>query len=313
MAITCLSYLSAPWFSGDQREETVEKYIKGGQFSFQDYALQKWGHHLEVFICAGPDLLTGVPGATNYQVKLSRALAKFVEVYGEDLSLPEDEKQVTDARGKCQAFCDCQYYNHLVLVWTHLYGHHKSDPKQRNKVIIKSLDKALKSNRERLEALVTDQDGAAELVEELRRLYGDYMFKCDRLTCDFFYEGFEDKASQEAHLKRHDRPFRCPVEGCAETVFGFSTNKDKEKHISTYHPDETSTSGFISTPCELLEDANFRCEVCSRNFTRKANRDAHVRSHYGERPFECPSCDRAFTRSNDLRRHERHRHVRRRG
>ena len=94
--------------------------------------------------------------------------------------------------------------------------------------------------------------------------------------------------------------------------FGFSTNKDREKHVKMYHPDEAAASGFVQLPRELVEDARFSCQDCGKTFTRKANRDAHVRSHYGERPYECPSCERAFTRVNDLRRHERNKHVRRR-
>lgn len=310
----CLSYLAAPWFRKTLEDGVREKYIKTGHFSFQDYALSKWDHHLKAFIHTDPDLLTRPVEGPSYLDKVSRALVNFVQAYRDDMNLPADQGQVATAEEQCRAFRDCACYDGLVRVWTHLYGHQHTELKQRNKVSIASLGEALKKNRGKLEELVAGQEG--DVPAELPDFYGDSIFKCDRLLCDYFHVGFGDAEAREAHLNRHERPYPCTVEGCSVVVFGFSTNKDRDKHMRLYHPDEASASasGFIQLmPRELVGEAKFPCPDCSKSFTRRANRDAHVRSHYGDRPFECPSCDRAFTRKNDLTRHEKTKHIRRRG
>ena len=212
---------------------------------------------------------------------------------------------------ECSEFRGHDFYPDLIVIWKHIHVRQGCDSKQRNKVGIATLETALKENRKKLEELALSETSEAANVLEER--YGSHVFKCDRLLCDWFYEGFSNADARDNHLRRHDRPFKCPVQDCSVVRFGFSTNKDREKHVKMYHPDEAAAAGFVQLPREYIEDARFSCPDCGKFFTRKANRDAHVRSHYGERPFECPSCERAFTRVNDLRRHERNKHVRRRG
>ncbi|KAI0538257.1 hypothetical protein GGR58DRAFT_312250 [Xylaria digitata] len=295
---TCLRYLSSPCFQKDLMETERELYTKRGHYSFQDYALAKWGHHLDAVIKAGPDLL-----GDNIDY-LSLALNQFSLAYHNELVVPEDaEERITRAREECREFAIYEFYEQLVTIWAHFSHHQMTHFKERNKLSLPSLAKSLEKTRAVLEKL-----GA----QALNDLYGDFVFKCDRLTCDFFYEGFETKEGRDSHTKRHDRPYHCPVSGCSVVAFGFSTNKDREKHIRMYHPDETTASTFIQLPRELVEDAKFPCPDCKQTFTRKANRDAHVRSHYGERPYVCDVCpNKAFTRSNDLRRHTRNIHSRR--
>ncbi|KAI8635201.1 hypothetical protein F5Y19DRAFT_469075 [Xylariaceae sp. FL1651] len=310
--ITCLSYLASPFFQRDLGEDERRDYAREGYYSFQDYALAKWAHHLEAFIQSGSALLRDPLQGASYQLKISQAVRRFVGVYQEDLIVPNDaEGQTPQARrceDLCEAFSSYDFYQDLVDLCTHTSRHQSF--KEKNKVGIKTLESALKDNRTLLEAFSDGQDLGGSSLQALQELYGEYMFKCDRLTCDYFYEGFENKEAREAHLRRHDRPYRCPVAECSVVTFGFSTNKDKEKHIRTYHPSESSQATFIQLPREFVEDAKFPCSECGQTFTRKANRDAHIRSHFGQRPYACTTCDRAFTRANDLRRHDKQRHVR---
>lgn len=308
----CLSYLASPWFDQGLGNDERDEHAKDGYYSFQDYALSKWGYHLEAFIRTGPDLLREPPEDSDHYNRVSRTLSNFAGAYHDDLVPPEEHERIVAAKEQCEAFQSSGFYADLLRIWTHLHGDQDNYPKQRKKVSIEKLDAALRLNRKTLETLATDPNISAEVSRNLTSLYGNYMFKCDRPMCDFFYEGFEDAETRDAHLKRHERPYRCPVVACTLAVFGFSTNKDREKHIRVYHPDDDAASGFRPPPRELVEDAKFRCNDCGKNFTRKANRDAHVRSHYGQRPFECSTCDKAFTRVNDLRRHEKKRHTRQR-
>jgi hypothetical protein len=228
--------------------------------------------------------------------------------YRRDLAVPNDDMEsIPRAREECKAFASCDFYDNLVNIWAHFSNHQKGLLKEVNKVSLPKLETAWQKIRATLEAFSTGQERGLE------DLYGDRIFKCDRLTCDYFYEGFETKDGRDAHLQRHDRPYLCPMPDCSVVAFGFSTNKDREKHIKIYHPDDSSAPTFIQLPREFSEDPKFPCPLCSQNFTRKANRDAHVRSHYGDRPFVCSVCpNKAFVRKNDLRRHDKDIHTRRR-
>lgn len=45
----------------------------------------------------------------------------------------------------------------------------------------------------------------------------------------------------------------------------------------------------------------YKCDVCDREFTQKANLVAHDKTHTGERPFECFECDKKFTTNDHLK------------
>ncbi|KAI0466404.1 hypothetical protein F4859DRAFT_507364 [Xylaria cf. heliscus] len=307
-ATTCLRYLSSQCFQTDLSKGQRERFSKEGYYSFQDYALAKWGYHIDAVIKAGPTL------SEHCLSNLSQALTQFELVYHKELTIPADAEEITSrARDKCEAFASYPFYETLVTIWAHLSRHQTALPKELNQVSLPSLKKAMEQSRAMLEDL-SSQKGPKDLFQKrLKELYGECLFKCDRLTCDFFYEGFDTQQARDHHLKKHERPYPCTVLGCSLVPFGFSTNKDRDKHIKTYHPDESSGSTFVQLPRELVEDARFSCKDCKRNFTRKANLEAHVRSHYGERPYVCDICpNKAFVRSNDLRRHNKVIHSRRR-
>ncbi|KAI0555112.1 hypothetical protein F4679DRAFT_522273 [Xylaria curta] len=295
----CLRYLSSSCFRNDVSDDQRKLFILQGYYSFQDYALANSAYHIDALVKAGPNLPMG------YLSDLSQALAEFALVYHGELPIPADaEDRAERAREECRDFIGYDFYEKLVIIWTHFSHQQAAHFKERNKVSLPSLKTSLEQSRAMLESLPSQQ--------VLEDLYGECLFKCDRLTCAYFYEGFDCKEARDNHLRRHDRPYPCPVQGCSVVSFGFSTNKDREKHIRMYHPDEASGSTFVQLPRELVQDARFPCPDCKRTFTRKANRDAHVRSHYDERPFVCDICpNKAFVRSNDLRRHVRQIHSRR--
>ncbi|KAK3881024.1 hypothetical protein Pcinc_014481 [Petrolisthes cinctipes] len=52
----------------------------------------------------------------------------------------------------------------------------------------------------------------------------------------------------------------------------------------------------------------FACDVCRRNFLRKADLERHMLTHTGDRPHTCPHCNFACNRSSNLYRHIRSTH-----
>lgn len=87
--------------------------------------------------------------------------------------------------------------------------------------------------------------------------------------------------------------------------------KPRPKHHHAYSENyitqsaDTSHSASDTSESSHKPIARYKCEWegCERRFTRKFNRDNHMITHTGKRPFECEECGFKFTRQNDLNRH----------
>lgn len=281
----------------------------------------------------GPEIFQNSSRGGSFQIKLGRAAAAFVEAYKTSLE-PKDHSgsrrsasthtaaQVEEAKALAEKSClpfQCYaFHASMVTIWTHLYYHNAStDTQQRNKISLHELQGSMNRIRRKLESRWIGLEGDTKKEALFRETYGANVFKCDRIACDYFYQGFETAELRDAHTKRHERPYLCPVAGCTLVTFGFSTNKDCDKHIRSYHPEDPANTSFGPAPRELMpaggkDNAKFNCPHCGKNFTRKAIRDDHVNAHFGERPYQCSLCEKAFTRANDLRRHIGQKHSRQR-
>lgn len=157
--------------------------------------------------------------------------------------------------------------------------------------------------------------------DEMSALHGSHWFKCRKVTCFYFHEGFVDAKSREAHVARHDTPFRCDCS--SGQLFAFATRKELDKHMLVYH---LRSGNFAATFARLNraqkrakvkdEDTKlaspqkhpfkFHCHKCDKKFTRKPTLNTHLLNHDNKKPFKrtvAPNCSADFARHNDLARH----------
>jgi hypothetical protein len=194
--------------------------------------------------------------------------------------------------------------------------HENGNYKERHKVSLPHLGESLEAIRTQIEELAerSERQRDKTLSDKLTNFYGENHYKCQRVKCDYFHEGFPNKTTLKNHSDRHDRPFQCPVPGCHSGAFGFSTNKDKDKHIRFYHPEESDQPArFHLEQAENRQtaEAKWECEICHKRFTRLSIKKDHLDAHYGERKHACETCGKRFTRANDRNRHRKI-HVRKR-
>ena len=190
-------------------------------------------------------------------------------------------------------------------MWSHSQRHLNSTIDVRNEVSIKSLDASLARNRQVLEDLSSSKQISQAQSNILTELYGPQRFKCPKVTCFWFHEGFSDAKTRKKHNDMHDRPFRCNEADCSYNDFGFRSSKDLEKHMRQYYPSmEDQIEVFASTRTPHGKTP-FACHLCEKRFTRNLHLKSHIRNHNQEKPFACRECGRAFTRSNDCKRHEK--------
>lgn len=303
----CLQYLTFSCFNDDTEidEESLKALAHTGILSFQDYAIAKWMDHVRAIVQTYANDLGDGEGYTEALECFSMGVTDFTERYQAKI-LPNDDI-LEDVQSECQRFETYDdFYEDLLNLYNHIYTHNKKDSTERNTISIETLEKVLARNRTLLEGLSPPKSKARD---DLTEFYGDKRFKCPKIACYYFHEGFKDASSRDQHIKRHDRPFICTFPDCSITEFGFASNKGLEKHIKTCHPNDEELASKFLPRARAAAATPHACRICPKKFTRKFHLDSHTRSHMGQKPFPCPECGRPFARANDMRRHEKNMHF----
>jgi hypothetical protein len=277
----------------------LKRLALNGHFALQDYAIAKWFHHVNAWVNSGGRFLEESTEAESHLVAISNAMDDFMIRYDEDW----ETGLVALCKDSCSVFQDRLFFENLVLLTSHIYTFQQKGFEARHKVSIQGLAKALERNRKFLEELPAKL--SAEEMGQYRRFYdAERRFKCTKITCMYFSEGFKDAKARKKHVNIHDRPFQCEVLDCIGAE-GFANPKDLEKHIRSFHPESSDLAETFNSARAKPEKATHACTICGKTFTRNFHRKNHELSHRGERPHECVECGKAFTRLNDLKRHQK--------
>ena len=148
--------------------------------------------------------------------------------------------------------------------------------------------------------------GVSIYTSNIEKFYGNSPFKCPRLYCDFFHEGFSTIEQRQDHVTKHERCHYCPYSGCTYAKIGCATAKDLEAHISRYHNAAAKDTDFPPDAEKPLtvQNGKFRCPECNKPFTRAFNLKSHLRTHTDEGPYGCSTCSKNFARQHDRKVHE---------
>jgi hypothetical protein len=221
MARLCLEYLTFPCFEPDTDPDPQD--ILKGHLAFQDYAIAKWFHHVNAFVKSGPEFLQGACGQKFNLDLLCHTLDEFAQRH-DQLS---DSTVVEACKTNCKVFTAYKLYENLVLLTSHIYAHQQFDAC--HKVSLENLDAALSRNRKLLEDLPT-QLGPDDR-DRYRRFYDEEnCFKCNRITCRFFFGGFKNAKDRDKHVKFHTRPHHCTVPDCIGAD-GFVSQADLNRYV----------------------------------------------------------------------------------
>jgi hypothetical protein len=284
-------------FDDEIDSNELQLLARNGFLSFQDYATAKWLQHIRAIIKRPTAQFPADAGSQIALEELEIGLDEFFSRYSQELTQNTISKEV---REDCEPFKAYPFYGSLINVWNHIYQHEMKGPDARQELSLEPLNKSLLRNRAILETIPSSSDR-----EIIIMFHGDKHFKCPRPTCFYFHEGFKEARSRDQHINRHDRPFNCAFPDCSIAEFGFSSNKDLEKHEKLFHPETADQANSFQAKTKPMAATPFKCELCGKSFTRGFHLRSHLRSHAGERPFKCEECGRAFTRSNDCKRHEK--------
>lgn len=231
----CLNYFCLPAFSADATDQEVLIYIETGIYAFVDYAMVHWVAHLEHVVeglQAGQLPVTLVDLLLRFfnlhwktprkRAKPTKTIARLCEKIKQD----DMHKKIKDTMSAMHC-----------LMWTNL-----SDTAS-----VQTLDLFAVLSRVRtvLQSLV--------LQPKLQELYGVNIYKCSRIYCKWFHEGFPTIAEQTSHIEKHERSHLCKEQACMYATFGFPTAKELATHVSTAHEPVLAQDEFPAEVPDLDE------------------------------------------------------------
>ncbi len=263
------------------------------------YAISKWPHHFLAFL----ETESGLQGDSQPRRDLGVALNTFADHYDEEVIDPEPD---SSSAQKCAAFEGHRIYYVLQSMWSHIHRHESRGFIARNEISLKQLKETIFRNRE---TVITHHTEPSHKI--FAEFYGSKLFKCPKLTCYYFHEGFNRRSDLRLHCDRHDHPFRCTVSDCPEAELSFSWAKDVEKHNRTYH---LEVSDLADAECFAVTDQISELDLPGR--ARPVQVHAVRQSIYPTRSTQGPTqhphrCENSsslevrevFRWENDQRRH----------
>ncbi|PGH01881.1 hypothetical protein AJ80_08953 [Polytolypa hystricis UAMH7299] len=303
LAMLSLSYLAFPQLDLQRNDDDIRSDLLNGIHPFYDYASSCWAIHLQDGIS---NLETG-----DELAQLQETLETFIELSWLPTHKPlQDLKRVHKSLSLMKS---SKLYDRIAQAvgWAKKQsGQHGLGPSPDEALNLSQVTEKIRSVLENMHTLSLPRAD----VKKLQDFYGTNWFKCPRVNCYYYYQGFGSADQRNRHTDKHNRPFLCFVTGCPTEVFGCATQDELKKHLFTYHGidefEDTDNGEFPDPPKEktsksVKSDAIRQCPECDKKFTRNHNLKNHLRTHKGERPFECDVCGERFTRKADCDRHQR--------
>ncbi|KAI1128502.1 hypothetical protein F5Y10DRAFT_292051 [Nemania abortiva] len=278
MAFLCMHYLAFECFENQIDDGKLYLFIKKGFFAFQDYAIAHWTDHL-VSSLRSPESLS--PSKPNDLQEALAAFLIFSDRYKEDLGTLSLDDASLPLNTLQSSFSDC--VEEIALIWRHAKSFKAFVDDRRDKISIPSLKRSLERNRKALETLSSVANRAPVDMGDLNDFYGGNWFKCHKLSCFYFHEGFPSQLTCKAHLNRHDRPFSCLEEDCPAAKIGFSSLKEMEKHKRNMHPGINKLSStfarFKNGKGGHGAIQKYPCPRCPLGFESRVECRIHMRVH----------------------------------
>lgn len=196
LATTCLSYLCLPCFGLDMATGQRQQHALQGSFAFSDYAFAAWpAHFVESY--------GGTTGHASTQCASQSAGEELLETLGPFLDLywqpPRKKSKPSKRVAACVDTIPESLRESLLLTLASMHTLSRHEAMDWSSLVTLKLFKVFFSIREQLELLA--QDGSR--TSRLHDLYGPKLFKCSRMYCEAFHEGFASRNERTDHVRKH--------------------------------------------------------------------------------------------------------------
>lgn len=208
MALFASRYLASKPFDlkafGD-----IQTYALSGYYNIHDYAVTSWCHHTEEAIARSSSLSADLFSEVIHS--LSAHLRFHLEVQAGEFPdhptpgdiLPRFRQLSTNGRARQE------------------FG---------------NLSTRTLAIREVIEAIWALMPHNPDMQKSIGlQMYGPKQFKCCNTWCNWFSDGFQGVEQRRDHIDQHNRPFRCPVDGCFAGALGFPSEQQLQHHATRHH------------------------------------------------------------------------------
>ncbi len=318
LASLCINYLNLPGLRNDPGDKT--EFVLTGYYAFMDYAVSYWVRHLET-------CLVKLSKGDAVTASLAESLEAFVTLH-----YTESPKKLQVSKGnkaRLQCFEEMDFHGDLqqavISARKQLTFHGEIEQSE----IVLDLVEIVEGIRLAFERLLGSSPGNNnDVADKLTMYYGSNLFKCPRLSCKYFSNGFATADQRNQHISKHIRPFRCTVMGCPSATMGLSTGKDLQKHMKDCHepqqdgdfPDEREIHSSLQQmqarppqpekPIEQTEQSSSDdeaeqqpAEAPKKNVTAQRQKVAPISRKRQRREHKCRYCGKTFDRKFNLDSH----------
>ena len=293
----CVNYLSFPCFNIDGYDANLPIYVSLGYYGFFDYAYAYWSRHL--------DACLRLPRLKDVLEELCEATEAFI-----DMHWTEPQTKTTVPRPFVERWNPLENNGNLDrlvsaawLAQRQLIPSTKPDMEKQ----VLSLHQLVA----RVRTSIEEARATTSKPDRFRSMYGSNIFRCPRVNCVRFYNGFASKQLRDDHVPKHERSFFCSFSGCAMATLGCATLKELHKHETEYHGTINLDDDELEYPELPVEKTSFQCTQCDAKFTRNNNLKIHMKKHNApnQKDFICAQCGKSFARLGDRTRHESTTHT----
>ncbi|KAL8950879.1 MAG: hypothetical protein Q9222_003113 [Ikaeria aurantiellina] len=236
MANFCLDYLLSSPLTVEISKEALGRHCESGFYALHEYALVHWfDHYLQV-------IDDRVDNANEAQVSLISKYRSLLENTDDSESISMRFRE-TDPDQTAEIFDD-------------------SPRDARSRDLRYQVGPMTSRIRKVIEAMVEgfkDDDPARFTLCDI---YGFRAFKCGKVDCHHYLEGFDTRSERDRHLQKHDRPHICIHKGCPFQVLGFEHHRQLQKHLETAHA--TEDEDRFTFPKARKKNADTLCKAAAR-------------------------------------------------
>lgn len=308
MVDLAMSYLNLPQVSQVQEVVSLRSHLFSGLYGLLDYSSACWVIHLK-----GSLAKSNVDMGEQTTNELTVVLEEFVDLHwsfaSKKLPVSASTKKILSRLSGASSLEKVSQ----AVTWSKIQlGVNSQAPSDEEAL---NIWKSVESIRGTLEALNT-----FPIAQDKRLLlehhYGVKHFKCPRISCYYYHEGFTTAGDRNTHVDKHEKPFLCVISSCLNATFGYTSKSELMRHAFEKHgldfnddwdyPTIEDSSDNPDTPSQQ-SSGKFVCAECGQNFTRNHTLKIHAKKHAGDiaKPYKCSVCGMAFPRPYDRDRHER--------